>query len=601
MRPATRKWLFALLGLAMIAVASTRIAPLNKAREKNNLVLPPLPETVQPSMLLTPLLAVGRAPLVDYLWMRATKLKEQGRFFDAYQLSETICQLQPKFASVWAFQAWNMSYNISVTLSTPEERWRWVRNGYELLRDQGIPLNPNNTQLYRELAWILFHKVGDYMDEMHYYYKLQFALQVEDILGEPSDDYVRPGLIRGDFYRDYDYEPLAKAPLTAAELLAEPGVKDFAGRLGAFGFDASKPGIFLGLLSNLKTNDVQIPQTPPGQEAERLAALKALVSDPATAKARATIEHFWRAERLRNELKLDPDRILRLQKEFGVSFDWRLPETHALYWSTLGVEKGTDEREYVDVQKLNTSRIEFFCIQRMYQRGRLAMSPNAKLGEPPLFSPDMRMVPILFDAYLRDSKQYVQTEQDAKQPVSTNFESGFEGFVRGAMLRYYELGQRAEALKLFNFMHDNFPDPMYEHGLEGFVSQQFLIDRTMGDERVTMARVRFLVTDALRFYAFGEDDQAVARLNRAKQIFDAYQQQTSSDRMKIQFAFPKIVENIVQESDWDRAPRGAYERVCQKLGIQPLPRKESSRSDETGAPPTNEEEAETGSGEGAGT
>jgi len=167
MRPATRKWLFALLGVAMVAIASTRIAPLNEARQKNNLVLPPLPETVQPSMLLTPLLAVGRAPLVDYLWMRATKLKEEGRFFDAYQLSETICQLQPKFASVWAFQAWNMSYNISVTLSTPEERWRWVRNGYELLRDQGIPLNPNNTQLYRELAWILFHKVGDYMDEMH--------------------------------------------------------------------------------------------------------------------------------------------------------------------------------------------------------------------------------------------------------------------------------------------------------------------------------------------------------------------------------------------------------------------------------------------------
>ena len=39
-------------------------------------------------------------------------------------------------------------------------------DGYELIRDRGIPINPNNTQLYRELAWILFHKVGDFMDDV---------------------------------------------------------------------------------------------------------------------------------------------------------------------------------------------------------------------------------------------------------------------------------------------------------------------------------------------------------------------------------------------------------------------------------------------------
>ena len=145
MRPSTRRWIFAAVSAILLCIASTRLGPLNAQRAESKLVMPPLPNTVRPSMLLSPLLALGRAPIVDYLWMRATKLKEEKRYFDAYQLSQMICELQPKFASVWAFQAWNMAYNISVTCKAPEERWRWVRNGYELLRDKAIPLNPNST------------------------------------------------------------------------------------------------------------------------------------------------------------------------------------------------------------------------------------------------------------------------------------------------------------------------------------------------------------------------------------------------------------------------------------------------------------------------
>ena len=48
------------------------------------MTLPPLPpgtehDTAVLTPLLSPLLAIGRAPLVDYLWLRAINLKEQGR------------------------------------------------------------------------------------------------------------------------------------------------------------------------------------------------------------------------------------------------------------------------------------------------------------------------------------------------------------------------------------------------------------------------------------------------------------------------------------------------------------------------------------------
>jgi hypothetical protein len=413
------------------------------------------------------------------------------------------------------------------------------------------------------------------MDEWHYYYKNEFALQMEDILGSPPDDFVHPGRVAGDFYRDYDYQSLADTPAAFEELLKKQDVADLVDKLRAFHFDSAKDGVFLGLLTALKSGDVQIPGVKPGEEANRLHDLKTLMDDPATADTRKQIERFWRAHRLKNETKLDPKRILELQRDFGVTLDFRLPDAHALYWASLGVEKGVDSREFIDVHKLNTNRLEFFCLQKMFHRGRLAMSPSARKGEPPLYSPDLRMVPPLFDAYLRDSKQYLAREFEDKV-VSTNFQSGFVGFVRSAILRYYEAGMMKEAQEKLDFLIESFPDPMYAKGLEVFVTKQFILDRELGDHRTVMARVDLLARDAFRMYAYDEDEQAVRRLARARQIYDLYQKNTSSDRMKIPFTFGQIIENITKEVDWSRTPRGTYERICRKLGIEPLPQPPSS-------------------------
>jgi hypothetical protein len=209
------------------------------------------------------------------------------------------------------------------------------------------------------------------------------------------------------------------------------------------------------------------------------------------------------------------------------------------------------------------------------------MSANAKMGEPPLFSPDLRMVVPLFDAYLRDSKKYLAREYEDKL-VSTNFASGFVGFLRSAILRYYEAGMMTEAQEKFDFLRSNFSDPMYNNGLEGFVAKQFVFDRELGDHRTVMARIKLLARDAFRMYAYDEDEQAVRRLARAKQVYDIYQRNTSSDRMKIPFSFAQTLESVTQDVDWSRTPRGTYEKICRKLGIEPLPQPPSSAPAEAG-------------------
>jgi hypothetical protein len=48
---------------------------------------------------------------------------------------------------------------------------RWVLNGISLLRDEALRFNPRDAKLYRELAWMYQHKIGENLDTAHAHYK----------------------------------------------------------------------------------------------------------------------------------------------------------------------------------------------------------------------------------------------------------------------------------------------------------------------------------------------------------------------------------------------------------------------------------------------
>jgi hypothetical protein len=130
-----------------------------------------------------------RGILADMLWVRASTLQEEGKYVELVQLADWITKLEPRLANVWAFHAWNMAYNISVLFNAPEDRWRWVRHGIALLRDEGLRYNPGNASLCRELGWMFQHKVGAAYDEMHLYYKNAWAREMMTLFDGPRPDY----------------------------------------------------------------------------------------------------------------------------------------------------------------------------------------------------------------------------------------------------------------------------------------------------------------------------------------------------------------------------------------------------------------------------
>jgi len=189
-----------------------------------------LGEDASPQYTLVAALGSFRGVAINILWQRSEALKQEEKFFEANNLAEMITTLQPRFPEAWNFQAWNMAYNISVKCKTAEERWDWVNKGIKLLRDRGIPNNPNSVVLYRSLAWILGHKVAGQTDDKHWYYKARFCESWQTLLGAPDPRWqLRPEFLDpAKRPADDELDPLKHGQWVATVQFA--GIADIADR-----------------------------------------------------------------------------------------------------------------------------------------------------------------------------------------------------------------------------------------------------------------------------------------------------------------------------------------------------------------------------------
>ncbi len=139
-----------------------------------------------PPVLALTTVALGgfRGLISNLLWIRASDLQDQDKYFEMVQLADWITKLEPHFTQVWLVQAWNMAYNISVKFKDPSDRWRWVQRGLELLRDEGLKYNPHDVLIHRELAWFFQHKMGANLDDAHVYYKQAWANEMAAVFGK---------------------------------------------------------------------------------------------------------------------------------------------------------------------------------------------------------------------------------------------------------------------------------------------------------------------------------------------------------------------------------------------------------------------------------
>jgi hypothetical protein len=476
----------------------------------------------------------GRAFVVNALWIRADRLKEEGRHYDALQQSLWICRLQRRYPGAWSFLAWNMAWNISVATHTPEERWRWVYNGIRLLRDEGIPLNRKSVLLYKDLGWIFLFKMGDYLDDMHWVYKRQWAMRMQDLLGAPPQgpteeviaafapvadeafldkDLNRQGLdvIQGEKLRGLLADPKVKA---YADLLAEVGVAADEGLLAAYNrYSLDEP-----------VRAVRIK--PPAPKADKDQAVFAAINHPHHAEARARLLAFVRAQVLWNVFKMDPRRMLALMKEYDAPLDWRLPEPHGLYWLKLGLDM-TEDKKLRDVDTLNTQRNALNCLKVLTWRGRMTIvderpresSDDALSLEPVRAESDMQLPQIRIQQ-LADIRYIRATHQefmrgiramigDREDRFQTNkLATGHINYLSAAVKTLYAAYRRKEAQQLLDWIRQKYGRKGLEWGqqdVDDFVLYELRREtqpnRDLAETQITMSLL-------VGFVALARGDQA---------------------------------------------------------------------------------------------
>lgn len=179
-----------IVALLLIAAGAGLQRDLNRQRLELGLTRQDPLENAPPVLAFTTV-ALGsfRGLIANALWIRANDMQAEGKFFEQVQLADWITKLEPHFVQVWLVQAWNMAYNISVKFRDPNDRWRWVQNGIELLRDQGLKYNPNEALIYRELAWFFQHKIGQNLDDAHLTYKFGWAREMTALFGGPRPNF----------------------------------------------------------------------------------------------------------------------------------------------------------------------------------------------------------------------------------------------------------------------------------------------------------------------------------------------------------------------------------------------------------------------------
>ncbi|MDE3065988.1 MAG: hypothetical protein KGJ60_00410 [Verrucomicrobiota bacterium] len=190
-----RKFILLLLAAVLLAGGSQVQKSLNSDRQQLGLTrAAPLKDA--PPLLAFTTVALGgfRGLISNFLWIRANDLQLEDKYFEMVQLADWITDLEPHFAQVWAFEAWNMAWNISVKFKENgpgdySDRWRWVQAGMRLLRDKALKYNPDNALLYQQLAWIFQSKLGQNMDDADMYYKKEWAEEMTPFFGPHGTNY----------------------------------------------------------------------------------------------------------------------------------------------------------------------------------------------------------------------------------------------------------------------------------------------------------------------------------------------------------------------------------------------------------------------------
>jgi len=463
---------FLAIGMLAVIVACTVLVQkhLDTMIKDDKLVDEASIEGLPPMVAFTTVALGGfRGLLADMLWLRTSSLQSQGKYFEMVQLASWITKLQPKFTGATAYLAWNMAYNISVTFTSPVDRWRWVQRGIELIRDEALNYNANDPLLYRELGWIYQHKIGNMLDDAQRYYKYMIAMEMMKAFGDVANP---------------DWEALAAAPKSNYEFSrkhdADTAMWDAVRKAGFENLDAlSRKFRELGflpenLIKQLKPND------------------------------KNALDTFLRAKWLREYYKLRPEVVIQINKKYG-DLDWRVSDSYAVYWATLGIEY-SPKRQSIDCNRMITR-----SLKESFIAGRI-LFPGNKPSMNYMLIPNLNLADSVRQAYL-----------DAwEQDQTPTFKSAHDNFMKDAIVTLYSYGQYAKSREYFNIQRKRLKGNPDFRDFDTFILREWTEDIKDGNYKQAHELINGLIFNSCLLLGYDDPAGADAHLRLAQMAYAKY-------------------------------------------------------------------------------
>jgi hypothetical protein len=509
---------FVLAG-GLLFFGARQLDDINQQRAALRLVANEPLKNAPPSLAFaTVAMGAFRGLVVDVLWIRADRLKQDGQYFDAKQLAEWITTLQPRFPDVWDFQAWNMAYNISVAMpnTQPEERWRWVNNGMELLRDKGIPLNPHSIMLYRSLAWIFHHKIGGITDDVSKFYRLQLYMEMQPLIGDATNEL---------------FAKMAASPKDLGALMGDEGVAK--------------------IVADLRVADKSFEKDEDFARAYLTAKMAALGTNPATAvldkyrgsKALEQLDIFARAYILRTVWKMDPAMMDELNRTYGprdyedpniiYPLDWHNAQCHAIYWGAEGLKM--DSRASYRSEEINTDRIVFQSMQALYRSGKTVVFPTEGGKSYTVFEmPDLRMFETCDKSY-RDTIAKYENMPGRTAMTIDGLRVGYRNFLVNSAFSFYQTGHVKYGQRVFAELQRLFPEEeKYKVSFQQFVHNRMKEEIETGlDATNAIESVVGYLREAYMQYALRDDDAAAGLEKMSREAYDIYMAKYGDEKLEV--------------------------------------------------------------------
>lgn len=507
----------------LLLVAQALLRPSLQAQQRGaGLVLASEGQTGMAADAAIPVLALGafRGLVVDYLWLRSINLRERGRNFEARQLAEQIGRLQPRLWEVWEYLGHDLAYNVTATVEDPAARWRWIQNGIQLLRDEGIRLNPEAPSLYYMLTRIYLDKVGSTSDDHHLYFKERHAQQMRLVLGD-----------------DVDLERIASAPPLEVLLAEDVAAARLASALMEAGeLEGPEELAYAVLLTELERasrGGLDALEAPNEAQARFLEVARDRGGGAAWGRLVASL----RRRGLEAWYALDPKRMREIDRAWG-PLDWRGVDATAIYWAVEGMRaaRAVDDVRWEWKLRMNA----MLALKYAMRRGRITILADGRIYPAPLvdlvetldrqYRENLRMAERRGDelAALEEDPRRGRAlahEEEAEfhrvGDFAHNQRMAREDFILEAIVLLSDYGRDAEARRLFAAGARDYPGSeafrqSFDEFLVDYLAMRYVDPGTHDDRRRTAQLIEGAWTQAFRAWALGQDEVYASRKRLAE-------------------------------------------------------------------------------------